>query len=1272
MSELLRCDQSDTFEDLFGDEEYKSDDDPVVFLDPSNDNSDDEEIDDEKEEEKSCDPQRSLIHCGPTQPIMDRFIYGDMIFIQHSLVSQLSKEVDKRRLKNLSSKKTTRIPQPGEPNPRPSPDTRSFSFNTPLREQDHRLYDGETLHEKYQIDLETYCVLRDRYEDALDLPWGRAFVFRNEPNTIYLLPGSNDIKLIPGLVYSFISSDVVTKGGTAMSAEYPLPNVFVPYDVRAEIEVRYILKKSLQWTVLPLTPSIVVSLFSYFSYILTPKKRSKGEKKNNFSSLDIEMGEADTQSNVQEPQDDEWSLRSHVNLVLTSMDGFILSGPDEALLNTPYTLDELVSLVLQRSQKNQPYHHAKTISSRAHKSMMNHSGIGADTSSGGEGYTQPFNHTTGTGRLISMVFCHEDLKILYPYYSKKQLLRLPVENIRNFAATFRTSLESLCFYPIFSSLIVDQKRRMYCNIRELPEEDYLQILNSRNEEPNIIHKMAVDIYTRLKNSCAKDGDKFTTFSKISLQYPDTKEAVEQIHAALDYLVENGAVGRIDNPEIYMTPEEGENSGSSTKKRAYNATTLKGLPNQLIYLGVTYVSELAIVNSFRRMFSNYRNNPPLLRSDVNEDEIVESVKLAGSTMPPLPSHPPCSEQVKVVEAIKRQPSSPIVVLGGWGGSGKTAALRFIVEELPPNSFLVLTAQAANAAGCQERVHFNSQTIHLLLTAHHGLCPKSPYFDSSRYDKTKVNVGLPKFHSEVEKVQFKQNLDHPSDWTQLKYCMESRGIRHEKGKCFISSIETIIIDEISLLSDEVFAALLHVLTTCGNLKQIIICGDHRQKPQISFGCLIDDLRKGFPLSIIEFSHCHRFETGILFKNAEAVYNREYGKIKYNDQNFKLINVADNTCFWKKEDLIPLYDRIFTNADIRATEDNMIITRTNERKNLLSSILRKRSYGNDKEFFKGQKIYLDVTNTDAKYVPKQILKIVRVEDVQMPARTKKGDLKRSTAITLVNNKKLPIIATHDNTMTKPSNYRQTFRRIIATPISKDEEDYRFHVYIPHFAGYYMVKDASCLTSHFVQGFEVKKIYIDQTEFWEVADHYRVMFTNVTRGREEVIIISSHDIMKKCCENLYPPRKSIMWHFLLEIERTHTKFLRKYHAKGRRALEKKIRESPPDVVTRVNPFFLEKNPRDYDLNVNPSTKVNHLARKEGDKYDADAIVRREKEEEKRKRREEKEMRRYQKYLRKQEKKRKREEAIKNPGPTQSPDGNQVDQRKEGLKIAIKRSRNI
>ena len=251
--------------------------------------------------------------------------------------------------------------------------------------------------------------------------------------------------------------------------------------------------------------------------------RSKGEKKNKFPSLDIEMGEAEAQNTTQEPHDDEWSLRSHINLVLTSMDGFILSGPDEALLNTPYTRDELVSLVLQRSQRNQPYHHAKTISSRAHKSMMNHSGINADTSSGGEGYTQPFNHTTGAGRLISMVFCHEDLKILYPYYSKKQLLRLPVENIRNFAATFRTSLETLCFYPIFSSLIVDQKRRMYCNIRELPEEDYLQILKNRNEEPNRIHKMAVDIYTRLKNSCANDGDKFTTFSKKTIFHIQIKQ-----------------------------------------------------------------------------------------------------------------------------------------------------------------------------------------------------------------------------------------------------------------------------------------------------------------------------------------------------------------------------------------------------------------------------------------------------------------------------------------------------------------------------------------------------------------------------------------------------------------------------------------------------------------------------------------------------------------------------------------------------------------------------
>jgi hypothetical protein len=597
-------------------------------------------------------------------------------------------------------------------------------------------------------------------------------------------------------------------------------------------------------------------------------------------------------------------------------------------------------------------------------------------------------------------------------------------------------------------------------------------------------------------------------------------------------------------------------------------------------------EEILVEGLKIMFERYRKEPPVLRGPRNEPSVFDlyPAKYSKTMDPPTPKHTKCSEQLRAEGVFRTYPTTPLYIIDGWGGSGKTACLYHITQKLPPNSFLVLTAQAANAAGCQNLVHFNAQTIHMILMMHQIVCPKSPYFEPSSFAKCRVRK-LPTCETLPERRRFWAKLT-PKQKHEFKNPMEVRGIRCQDTDktCFLLPIQTLIIDEISLVDDELFAIIVYILATCGSLKQLIVCGDHRQKPQIGWGCLFDDLIKGFPDSIIQFQHCHRFESGTLFTNARAIHENRFDDVKFDGQLFQMIDTDPIVMKHGRDVVREKYRTIFTTHNIKAEPDNIIVTRSNDRKMIISDAIRDLTFGDSRNFHLGQKIYLSKTDNRVGFIHKLILIILEINDVEIPARTTKSSMKLEAAV----NARGEILRKCRHTG-EPIPRGNCIRKIIACPLGC-ERDMSKRVHIPFFGKHKgLVVDASVVNYHFVQGSEFKNVIVDHTTFFGIADNKRVLFTIATRPTASIKFISKPEVMKKWCENNCPVRLSILHAALQKIAIEHNIFLFEWRYPGR----------TKNGIT-IDPQFVAF------LNCPRIDVAEDEALKEGDKFDATAMVKR------------------------------------------------------------------
>lgn len=103
-------------------------------------------------------------------------------------------------------------------------------------------------------------------------------------------------------------------------------------------------------------------------------------------------------------------------------------------------------------------------------------------------------------------------------------------------------------------------------------------------------------------------------------------------------------------------------------------------------------------------------------------------------------------------------------------------------------------------------------------------------------------------------------------------------HRVGLRRFDKVRIVVVDELSMVGEPIFARLLKVLVTLNDLRKLVLMGDKRQLPSISEGKLIADLTASF-LPVIELRENHRAkpEAKVLFENAMAIAEGNMSKIK-----------------------------------------------------------------------------------------------------------------------------------------------------------------------------------------------------------------------------------------------------------------------------------------------------------------------------------------------------------------------------------------------------------
>ncbi len=1128
---------------------------------------------------------------------------------------------------------------------------RRLDFNVPIRQQKFIREKGEEVYED--------MILSDRFFERMDpilgleeIDWRRAYFFNGPAyiKTIFILPGTREFRLTPGLKYSFIAGPNPIQAGTISSNECPVMRINTSKGPLIGYNIMYIDKRSLQWTQLALTKATVLAIFYYFSQLMKMKEREKfmiekrkDEAKKFKTSGGISLDDVldflrdewgDTDGEGQHSTDihtndssssDEDSNHSFIfgskTTAKDSMKDGKKSGKGEKSIKKDSIAEHCMMIVDSFSSPDMPDDMIWTLDAVSEfipKDILSNRrkfyGVGhanavsvklaRKTSSSGEtscekpntkGFElQPFDHTTGIGRLVTLIFYANELRPLYRYYSRKKLMCLPAVSIKNLSQTMSASPLSLCFYPTYQDLLMDNKNIRLCLLPELSLTQYNEVCAANKSDPNPDAKLIIDIYTTVKRSAVKLGDKFISLTDLFLKTGTTGEAV--FLKAVQYLINSNVIRCVENPKLQAIPEEISFSGfpSSDQPNVVPFSPVYKIPNCLVML--TYISAIdeMIQNAFSVMFDNAKEHDFKFKSSVPTNLHIYPKNHRPELDPPFPQNEQCSEQAHVIDSFSDPQASPFLNINGLGGSGKTKTLRYLVDKLIPNTFLVVAPQGVNAAVCKKNVHWCATTMHMILILHQILCRKSPYFDQIVYDSCRV-FPKPEGLKGLRGAQYDEFVAKltPEEKVNLDYPMESRGIRFKysklKNECFLKMINTLILDEVSLVNDEDFAALAHVLTTCGSLKRMVVCGDHRQNPQISWGCLLRDFIAGFGEFTINFKHCHRCKSNTIFANAQAIEENKFSAIRFDDPSFSLHETGSITARNDSDQLRSKYHEAFSKNGLKATPDTIIITRSGLRADALREVIRKLTWGENanKHFFVGQKVHTIITDYSLGHINKEILVIVKILDKEIPKEKLKTRMTKEEAIKC----KGTILKESNSTAEPPPHHCKSIRLIVAVPLCKNMDDTNEYIYFPYFGEFTrLLKDASVVNSSFVQGSEFEKVVVDHTTFYDDADHHRVLFTIVTRAISEIKFLSTMNVMKKWCENRYKERLSILHCAFRRIERNYILHI----------LEKKkaTKVFAPDHVFKVS-----------ELLTPMSKRTLRLREEEGDKFDPLAQIKKDEE---------------------------------------------------------------
>lgn len=694
--------------------------------------------------------------------------------------------------------------------------------------------------------------------------------------------------------------------------------------------------------------------------------------------------------------------------------------------------------------------------------------------------------------IIKRIFFHAKLEALYPYYHVRDVEHLSVEAIttlHRFVTTPSTENNPIALCFVKSSRNLGLRCQDFDRIWALPELTHVQyehICAAGKFVPPPTETLAVKLYDQLRSLVARHGHKFVDDDILSLYVAANEKALFEPALAL----------------------------LSDTYKAITIELLDGGPVRAVYVARMHMCERIILSGLEVVIARFVYEPPPRASP-------ESV----AKYPLRSTHPLCSEQKLFVEMGL---SLPITVLTGPAGAGKSASLTEFLAHVGaidyPKQVVFATYQGTNAATAADTNTPFAMTAHRILAKHANKCAKSPCVGRAAKQR-KTDDGPKRGRSggvargrgagnqrQMSMSGFVNVLERPD---------EEDDDDDDFVNCPLEDVLVLVIDEIGLFYEELFAPLLHVLTTCGKLCQIVVCGDQRQMVQIQPGQLQKDLIEGFAPWTINYEHQHRFddESAVIFRHNSLQIDAGRPKaIHYAPGIFERFTPA-RRCYrsaWERQQAENELVDIFTIIKFSDTVHCMGVTRTHEDKELMLRALERVQFGKIIPYALrvGQKVMATRTIYPADITARQVLMLEEIQDCRVPHGRTIYSLEEREYRHLE-----PIHRNALNTVeyTKPYGLA---RRLMCRVVGSTKI-----VYLPYdgqFKG--RVVRAGAVTERACQGTQADHIFVFKPTFWKEADVKECCYVVTTRQRKRLTLFCHEDVIINWVRNPAPRRNSVL----------------------------------------------------------------------------------------------------------------------------------------------------
>jgi hypothetical protein len=657
----------------------------------------------------------------------------------------------------------------------------------------------------------------------------------------------------------------------------------------------------------------------------------------------------------------------------------------------------------------------------------------------------------------------------------------------------------------------------------LPEigEQGIEILRDKLDEKQVA---TIKVYSTLKRSYYSDFNSFEyKWGLMEGAFATSKDP----NAMFDEVM------------IWLTETPMKTSKTHQLFNGYDYTLVKKL-GLGYYYRESHLHTMCIVESLQLLFDRYIRSSA---STKEEEEATEDIKNAlgldadkflysGLGDYFTPAQPEISNEIvsgccsEQLIALYKHRDSPLIMISGKAGSGKTTLLKKIMQCYTDRKKVIACAfMGRNVAALATVFGGMAFTCHMLLYMHKKACATESWSTSNAFRR-------------------KDSENKPRDIGTDK---EVNGIHYKR--CPFEDIEVLIIDEMSLMTEELLCCVLSVFLKCSKLTKLVLCGDSEQLPPLGSGSPMKELRKFCEHMgiLIEFKHNHRVDrdSRMLFDNCNAVADSKPELVVFDNKacihEYWTAPYSETPCFDYGAQAVEILKKYQLDAYTQ-----VILTRSNNVKDSINPVVDKYFRGfdcNDKTWrkdlytvYKGSKIIFgkNLYLPDNVLINNEQLVVVDIEDFKPEAFNKKGDnrgledtLDRSKRKVSKYQQEMKSAVSDSENVVSVSNsasrraFQGAHRRLRVSTLDHIAKsvDHRTKI-IPFFGtNRQKVKKAYAITIHGAQGGEYDTVIL-MMPYKSDAWTRECIYTAMTRAKKRFILVGDLNVFTQAIQHSEPAR--------------------------------------------------------------------------------------------------------------------------------------------------------